>query len=111
MGLRIIGGDGMISTMEYTLAKVDGVVKVVPKEFPNWYGIEEIGFVWHGSWADPKIEYKGKRCSCFVVENTMWERFNEDCPAVDEDKFYEYMRENKDYVIDLCELALFGKEI
>lgn len=101
----------MVSTMENDLKMVDGTWKVVPKEFPNWYGIEEIGFVWHGSWADPEIEYKGKRCSCFVVENTMWERFNEDCPAVDEDKFYEYMRERENDVIDLCELALFGKEI
>lgn len=111
MGLRIIGGDGMTSTMENDLKMVDGTWKVVPKEFPDWYGIEEIGFVWHGMWADSEIEYKGKRCSSCIVEDTMWERFREDYPNADGNEFNEYMRERENDVIDLCELALFGKEI
>lgn len=101
----------MMSTIESTLKKVDGAFKVVPKELRDWYGIETIGFVWHGEWADPEIEYKGRRCSCYIVEDTMWERFREENPNADEDKFDEYMWENQDEVIELCELALFGKEI
>lgn len=111
MGLRIIGGDGMTSTMECTLAKVDGVVKVVPREFPNWYGIEEIGFIWNGNWADPEIEYKGKRCSCYAIEDTMWSRFLEEYPDKKEDEFEAFMWENENEVIELCEHVLFGKEI
>ena len=101
----------MVSTMENDLKMVDGTWKVVPKEFPDWYGIEGIGFVWHGMWADSEIEYKGKRCSSSIVEDTMWERFREDYPNTDGNEFNEYMRERENDVIDLCELALFGKEI
>ena len=49
------------------------------KESPNWYGIEDVGFIWHGSWSDPEIEYKGKRLNATIVEDTMWERFREEC--------------------------------
>ncbi len=31
------------------------------KELPDWYGIPNIGFVYHGGWADSEVEYKGKR--------------------------------------------------
>lgn len=84
----------------------------------NWYGIEGIEFIFLNEWADPLIEYKGKRCSCFIVEDTMWERFNEEygasLKAVPEpirmNMFGNYMRENEDEVKELCELALFGDD-
>ena len=77
------------------------------KTYPLWYGIKDIYFIWHNEWSDPEIEYKGKRCSCFVVEDTMWERFHED-DLSDPTEFPRYMMENKDEVYELCELALFG---
>lgn len=102
----------MKSTMEKDMIFIDGVMKIVPKELPNWYSIEGIGFVWHNAWADPEIEYKGKRCSCFVVEDTMWERFTHDDDGneieVNEEDFDKYMLDNKTEVYELCELALFN---
>lgn len=98
----------MTSTIEKDLKMVDGVMRVVPKELRDWYGIEGIGFVWHGEWADPEIEYKGKRFSCFIVEDTMWERFREEYPDADEDKFDEYMWEKANDVIELCDLVIEG---
>lgn len=83
--------------------------------FPNWYGIDGIKFIWINTQSDPLIEYKGKRCSCYVVEDTMWERYREDCELdgvkTTENEFEEYMRNHSDDVFELCELALFGKEI
>jgi hypothetical protein len=85
------------------------------REEKLWYGIEGIKFIWHNEWADPEIEYKGRRCSCYVVENTMWERWIYDdndnlIPEreKDEEGFEKYMLENADEVKELCELALFG---
>lgn len=85
------------------------VVHIVPKELPNWYGIEDIGLVWHNEWADPEIEYKGKRCSCYIVENTMWERYREENGKyADEELFGQYIRNNIEEVYELVELALFS---
>lgn len=74
---------------------------------PDWYGIEGIKFIWHNEWADPEIEYKGERCSCYIIEDTMWERYKED-DLSDPEEFGRYMLENADEVRELCELALFG---
>lgn len=75
-------------------------------KLPDWYGISGIKFIWHNEWTDSEIEYKGKRCSCYIVENTMWERFREEINSEDEKMFGKYMLDNKDDVYELCELAL-----
>lgn len=75
-----------------------------------WYGIPGIVFIWHGAWIDPEIEYKGHRCSCYTVEDTMWERFREEHNSDDPDLFAAYMKENADDVYELCEIALFPEK-
>ena len=100
----------MKSTIENAMVFDENhVMHIVPKELPNWYGIEVIGFVWHGEWADPEIEYKGRRCSCYTVEDTMWGQFRDDCPDASEDDFEAYMKDRENEVIELCELTLFGE--
>lgn len=82
------------------------------RDLPDWYGIRGIKFIWHNTQSDPEIEYKGKRCSCYVPEDTMWARYREEMEEKnvepDVDKFGDYMRENADQVYELCELALFN---
>lgn len=100
---------------KYDLSAAEAILKIFEeKDYPNWYGIDGIKFIWHNAWADPEIEYKGKRCSCYIVEDTMWKRFNEEMSEekkpVDEDKFNLYMKANADSVYELCELALFSEE-
>ena len=52
--------------------------KTIDMNFPgfygmdSWYGIEGIKFIWINTQSDPLIEYKGKTCSCYIVEDTMW---------------------------------------
>ena len=103
----------MLSTIEKDIAIIDGMARIVQKSLPNWYGIEKVGFVWHGAWADPEIEYEGQRIGAPIVEDTMWERFREECEeegkSADDyiDYFNEhYMREHADDVYELIELAL-----
>ena len=101
----------MISTMEKALVFEDGVAKMVWKQYPNWYGIEDVGFIWHGEWSDAEIEYKGKRINATIVEDTMWERYREECEVniedVDDDYFNNhYMPEHAEDVYELIELAM-----
>jgi len=103
----------MVSTIEKNLVFEDGVAKMVWKEYPNWYGIEGIGFIWHGSWSDPEIEYKGKRINSHIVEDTMWERFREECDeegknADDCIDYFDnhYMKEHAEDIYELIELAM-----
>lgn len=79
----------------------------------SWYGIPSIKFVWHNEWADPEIEYRGKRCSCYVVEDTMWERWTHDDDGSlihgreeDYEGFNQYMIDNADEVEYLTQVAL-----
>lgn len=75
----------------------------------NWYGIEGIHFIWNGCWNDPQIEYNGYILNSHIVEDTMWERYNED---IQEDyieaemDFEDYMKQEADEVKYLIELAL-----
>ena len=105
----------MVSTMERDFKIENGVASFPMKEYPNWYGIEDVGFIWHGSWSDPEIEYKGKRINATIVEDTMWERFKEYCEeqGKDADKYVDYfdnfyMREHAEEVYELIELAMEG---
>lgn len=106
----------MISTIEKTLKVIDEKLCLVPKEYPNWYGIEDIGFIWHGAWADPEIEYKGRVVNSVIIEDSMWENFRDECheqgKRADDcmDEFDEYMKEHASDVYELIELAL-GNQI
>ena len=85
-------------------------------KLPDYYGIKGIKFIWHNCWADPEIEYKGRRCSCYCIEDVMWDRWTHDendnfIPEreKDEDGFCKYMLDNADEVYELCETILFSR--
>ena len=102
----------MISTIERDFVVIDGITSFPMKEYPDWYGIKDVGFIWRGSQSDPQIEYKGKRINSYIVENTMWERFKEECEEQGKnadvciDDFDIYMKEHKEDVYELIELAM-----
>lgn len=105
----------MISTLEDVLVFKDGNLCVVPKKYPDWYGIPNIGFIYHGDWADPKIEYEGKTLNSCIVEDSMWSIYAEDCEETGKepntDEFEIYMREHADDVYYLIKLALGEVEV
>lgn len=87
------------------------------EDYPDWYGIPNIKFIWHNSQTDPTLVYKGKEFSQYLVEDTMWFRFTHDDDDnfikerdQDFDGFEKYMLESKDDVYELCEAIIRGEE-
>lgn len=106
----------MISTLERDNS-IEGILFRKMKELPDWYGLTGVGFIWHGEWNDPEIEYKGKRINATIVEDTMWERWIRDDDGrlidgreSDDDGFKKFMLDNKDEVYELIELAMENEE-
>lgn len=107
----------MISTMERNFIVKDGVATFSMKEYQDWYGISDVGFVWHNEWSDPEIEYKGKRINANIIEDSMWDRWIRDDDGKlidgrenDDDGFKKFMLDNKDEVYELIELAMESEE-
>jgi len=94
----------MISTLERENS-IDGMLFGKMKELPDWYGLTGVGFIWHGEWNDPEIEYKGKRINATIVEDAIWERW-----IRDDDGFKKFMLDNKDEVYELIELVMESEE-
>ena len=79
-----------------------------------WLGIKGVKMIWHGEWSDPELEYDGKRCNLYDVEDGMYsymkERIadGEDWGNPDnEEDFRNFCRAHADSVksdiIDLCD--------
>lgn len=106
----------MISTLERENS-IDGMLFGKMKELPDWYGFTDIGFVWHGEWSDPEIEYEGRRINANIIEDSMWDRWIRDDDGKlidgkenDDDGFAQFMLDNKDEVYELIELAMESEE-
>nr|DAE28802.1 MAG TPA: hypothetical protein [virus sp. ctmTa7] len=95
----------MISTVDTTLSVINGYACIVPVQYPNWYDIPEIGFINHGEWSDPYIEYKGKQINSHIIEDAMYEEYCEECePGKDNlDDFAIYMKNHTEYVYNLID--------
>ncbi len=107
----------MISTIERDFKVENGIASFPMKEYPDWYGIPGIGFIWHNTQADPEIEYKGKRINSTIIEDTMWYDWTHDDygnhlseKENDDNGFSKYMRENAEEVYELIELAMNGSD-
>lgn len=42
-----------------------------------WLGIKDVRMIWHGEWSDPELEYDGKRCNLYDVEEGMYSYMKE----------------------------------
>lgn len=107
----------MLSEIKKDLKMVNGVMTVVPREYPNWYGIEDIGFIWCGTQSDAKIEYDGCVYNATTIEDAMWYEWTHDDEgnylperANDEDGFAQFMRANDEDVRELIVMTIERKE-
>ena len=50
----------MTSTIERDFIVKNGLASFLMKEYPNYCGIKDIGYISHGEWADAELEYKGE---------------------------------------------------
>lgn len=85
----------------------------------NWYNIPEIISIKSKSYfTAPKIEYKGRSCFASIIEDTIYQRFEEDYEeelknadmAKKDAMFASYMLDHKEDVYELCQLALFPEK-
>lgn len=53
--------------------------KVSDAETPTWRGVEGSIYRWHGEWADPEVEYRGKLFNETELEDTLWQTYEDDC--------------------------------
>jgi len=76
-------------------------------ETKNFYGLDGIEFIWHGEWADPEVEYEGRRFNYYDLEDPLWEIFREEreteCQPVNEDEFPGWVRQNRALAIEILE--------
>lgn len=84
-------------------------MELVPKEYPDWYGIPDIGFIWHNEWADPELEYKGNLINIHVIEDPMYDLFNEETGKDTYEEFMKYVYNNKDKIYELLEEHINGR--
>ena len=103
----------MTSTLDRDFIVKDGVASFPMKEYPDWYGIPGIGFIWHNTQTDPELEYKGKRINSTIIEDAMWDKWIHDDDGnlipgreKDNDGFSKYMKENADDVYELIEIVI-----
>jgi hypothetical protein len=86
-----------------------------PKEW--WYNIEGITFIFMGAWSDAYIGYKDYALNSHLIEDAMWDTYNTECPPPEDyrskkyfeyqnEKFAEYMRENKHCVFELLDYII-----
>lgn len=102
----------MLSTIDKDLICVDNVWKLIPKWYPNWYEIEDIGFIWHNEWSDSYIEYNRKQINSHIIEDVMWNRFCKE-KFIGEDLYIEYgkyMYEHKEDIYELLDEYLKGEQ-
>jgi hypothetical protein len=78
-----------------------------PNGLPDWYGIRGIKFVYYNDWTDPKLYYKKHLINSYLIEDTMWEDYSDECKTngiVPSDGGFEnYMHENANEVYELLD--------
>lgn len=98
----------MISTIERDFVVENGIASFPMKEYPNYCGIDDIGYISHGQWSDAELEYKGKLYNEHVVSDVMWKRFIEEHPEKDKsyEFFSQYMYDHRDEIYELLEMEM-----
>lgn len=73
-------------------------------------GIKEIEYINNGSWSDPTLIYKGQEISWFHLEDALYTDYLEaGGDGYDYDAFADYIRENKDFTLDIAEYLFENK--
>jgi len=75
----------------------------------KWKYFNEAEFIYNGDWNDPQLKYKGKIYNSHIIEDTMWDRFNEyaeeEGVEPNEENFTIYCLNNQDDIRELFEIA------
>lgn len=80
-----------------------------------FYGIRGIQIIFHGSWSDPELIWRGRSFNYYDVKTPLWGAFGEDCSdagrAPDENIFPAWVKKNaylaREYLQNLLENKCF----
>ena len=76
----------------------------------GWKYFKEAEFIWNGEWNDPQLEYKGVVINSHVIEDVLWDRFNEYAEEegleANEENFTTYCNNNQYDIRELFEDAI-----
>ena len=90
------------------------IFRVRARELPNWYGIPDIGFIYHNEWSDAEIEYNGEIFNSHDAEDAMWDWYNEQCNEdgvePNEKGFDNFMLDHADDVRELLDEVSRGRK-
>jgi hypothetical protein len=82
-------------------------------DYPRWYGIYGVEFIWKGEWSDPYIRFRDYVMNSHDVEDAMWEEYNEyleengiENQENEDELFSKYMKENAYRVKELCQYCI-----
>lgn len=72
-----------------------------------WYGLSMIGFIYHGDYADPELEYKGACFNIHAIEDALYDSFTDGCEAEGvnptEEGFTDYIKANSELVYEYAD--------
>ncbi len=72
-----------------------------------WYGLPKIGFIYHGDYADPELEYKEFRFNVHAIEDALYSDFVYRCTVNNakptEEGFAKYIKANAESVYEYAD--------
>lgn len=72
-----------------------------------WYGLSQIGFRYHGDYADPELEYKECCFNVHAIEDALYDDFAYSCVENNvkptEKGFAEYIKANSESVYEYAD--------
>ena len=76
----------------------------------KWKYFNDAEFIWNGDYDDSQLEYKGKVINSHVIEDVLWDRFNEYAEGEgledNEENFTTYCNNNQYNIRELFEDAI-----
>lgn len=80
-------------------------------DYPRWYGIYGIRFVWHGEWSEPEIIYHRYAMNEHCVEDGMIELYREEGgDDEDQEAWKKWMYDNRDRVREECQYVIDNRK-
>lgn len=70
-------GGSIPPTEQCLTIKITKLKRNYRTDYPRWYGIYGVEFIWKGGWSDPRISVLEIVMNSHDVEDAMWEEYNE----------------------------------
>lgn len=96
----------MKSKITKDLDFINGAWTLVTKEYPNYCGLEDIGFIYTNHWEDPKLEYNGLIFNIHDVKDYLYDLYREEGADIE---FTQYVNDNADIVYGILDNLIYER--